>query len=189
MFVLKGSSISELEEFFISIGEKKFRAKQVFQGLYADRYKSIEEFSVLSKELKQKLKNISVIPSIQLKKKIKSIDGTVKFIFEVEPNREIESVWIPTGDGNRKTICVSSQVGCTLSCAFCATGKLEFQGNLKSWQIVDQVLQIENILNDRATNIVYMGMGEPMHNYFSVMKSAHILHSSNAFNIGSKKIT
>ncbi len=189
MQILKGLSKKELEEFFFSIGEKKFRANQLYQGLYVDRYESIDEFTVFSRELKEKLKNLTAIPSLKLKEKMKSIDGTVKFIFEVESGKEIESVWIPSGDTGRKTICVSSQVGCTLACAFCATGKLDFRGNLKSWQIIDQVLQVEKIVNDKATNVVFMGMGEPMHNYFSVIKAAHLLHSPDALNIGAKRIT
>ncbi|MCE9501836.1 MAG: 23S rRNA (adenine(2503)-C(2))-methyltransferase RlmN [Leptospira sp.] len=188
-FIVKGKNLSELEEFFKGIGLEKFRAKQLYTGIYTNRYKNFGEFTNFSSDLRNRLEEKAVIPTLTAGRHLKSSDGTQKMTFEVEPGKEIEAVWIPSGDDGRKTICISSQVGCTLSCAFCATGLLEFKGNLKTWQIIDQVLEVERVVGEKATNVVFMGMGEPMHNYFSVLKAAHILHDPEALNIGSKRIT
>ena len=187
--ILKGLTLSQLEDFFANLGEPKFRAKQLFQGIYRDRLSSFEEFSTLSKSLIAKLNEVAELPSLKVGRHLTSKDGTHKMTFKVEEDKEVEAVWIPSGDDGRKTICISSQIGCTLACKFCATGLLDFKGNLKTWQIIDQVMQVEKLVGDRATNIVFMGMGEPMHNYFSVMNAAHMLHHPDAFNIGSKRIT
>lgn len=187
--VIKGLNLQQLEEFLSSLGEPKYRAKQVFHGMYVDRYTSFDQFSTLSKPLKQKLEEKASLPELTLKKHLTSKDGTMKMTFETEPGKEIETVWIPTGDLERRTICVSSQVGCTLDCRFCATGTLDFKGNLKAWHIIDQVMQVERLAGQRATNIVFMGMGEPMHNYDTVINAASLLHHPDAFNLGAKRIT
>jgi 23S rRNA (adenine2503-C2)-methyltransferase len=186
---LKGMSLHALETFIKELGENSYRAKQIYTGIYKDRFNNFDEFSTLPKTLRELLKEKADILSIKLDKHLISKDGTQKMTFAVEEGKVIESVWIPTGDEERKTICISSQVGCTLSCAFCATGLLDFKGNLKVWQIVDQILQVEKIVGDRCTNIVFMGMGEPMHNYDSVIQSAHIFHDPNTWNLGAKRIT
>lgn len=188
---IKGLTLDELTQVVLDLGEKAFRAKQIYNGLYANRYESWEEFTTIGKDLKEKLKERFSLDPIRVAKHLKSTDGTQKFTFESVPGsgKEFESVWIPSGDGGRKTICISSQVGCTLNCKFCATAKLPFQGNLKASEIIDQVLQVEKIVGDKATNIVFMGMGEPMHNYFNVMRAASLLHDSEALGLGAKKIT
>lgn len=189
--LIKGRTLEELTEIVLSLGEKPFRAKQIYNGLYANRYESWDDFSTIGKELKEKLRQKFRLDPIQVVKHLKSVDGTQKFTFESVSGsgKEFESVWIPSGDGGRKTICISSQVGCTLNCKFCATAKLPFQGNLKAGEIIDQVLQVEKIVGDRATNIVFMGMGEPMHNYFNVMRAAKLLRDGEALGLGAKKIT
>ncbi len=188
---LKGHTLEELSNILTEMGEKSFRAKQIYNGLYANRYETWEEFTTIGKELKEKLSAKFSLTPIRVAQHLKSVDGTQKFTFEsvAGSGKEFESVWIPSGDGGRKTICISSQVGCTLNCKFCATAKLEFQGNLKAGEIIDQVLQVEKIVGDRATNIVFMGMGEPMHNYFNVMRAANLLHDSEAIGLGAKRIT
>ncbi|PJZ75385.1 23S rRNA (adenine(2503)-C(2))-methyltransferase RlmN [Leptospira neocaledonica] len=188
---VKGQTLEELTRIISELGEKPFRAKQIYNGLYTNRYESWEEFSTIGKDLKDKLKEKFYFSSISVAKHLKSIDGTQKFTFESVPGsgKEFESVWIPSGDGGRKTICISSQVGCTLNCKFCATAKLPYQGNLKAGEIIDQILQVEKIVGDRATNIVFMGMGEPMHNYFNVMRAAELLHDGEALGMGAKRIT
>ncbi|EPG64186.1 23S rRNA (adenine(2503)-C(2))-methyltransferase RlmN [Leptospira wolffii] len=188
---IKGLTLDELTQVVLDLGEKAFRAKQIYNGLYANRYESWEEFTTIGKDLKEKLKERFSLDPIRVAKHLKSTDGTQKFTFESVSGsgKEFESVWIPSGDGGRKTICISSQVGCTLNCKFCATAKLPFQGNLKASEIIDQVLQVEKIVGDKATNIVFMGMGEPMHNYFNVMRAASLLHDSEALGLGAKKIT
>jgi 23S rRNA (adenine2503-C2)-methyltransferase len=188
--ILKGMRLPELERFIEGLGEPKYRAEQLYLGLYRERYESFDEFNNLPKSLRVKLSEVAEIPSLNIRKKIVSRDGTCKFTFDLGEGKEIESVWIPTGDLERKTICISSQVGCTLSCAFCATGTLlDFKGNLKTWQIVDQVLQVEKAVGDKCTNIVFMGMGEPMHNYSAVLQAAHIFHEEKGLGLGAKRIT
>lgn len=186
---LKGRTLKELSEIMVSLGEKSFRAKQIYHGLYVNRYESWEQFTTFSKTLKEKLEGLCSLTQLTVVKHLKSVDGTQKFTFASEQGKEFEAVWIPSGDGGRKTICISSQVGCTLNCKFCATAKLEFQGNLKAHEIVDQVFQVEKIVEDNATNVVFMGMGEPFHNYFNVIRAASILHDPDALNLGAKRIT
>ncbi|MCB1143736.1 MAG: 23S rRNA (adenine(2503)-C(2))-methyltransferase RlmN [Leptospiraceae bacterium] len=186
---LKGMDQEELRKFVESLGEPKYRADQLFLGIYRDGYSSFEEFSNLSGQLKSKLNECAEIRSLKLNKHLVSKDGTQKMTFSLGEDREIESVWIPSGDEERKTICISSQVGCTLSCAFCATGTLEFKGNLKAWEIVDQVISVERITGEKCTNIVFMGMGEPFHNYNQVIKAAHLFHHPSTWNLGAKRIT
>ena len=186
---LIGLNLEDLEKIVSEFNEPKFRAKQIFEGLYQKRYSSLEQFTTLSKKFLTQLAENYEIKSLEVNKHLKSKDGTQKFTFFVGEEKEVEAVWIPVGDDERKTICISSQVGCTLSCAFCATGRLDFKGNLKPSEIIGQVLKVEELVGDKATNIVFMGMGEPMHNYNSVIKSAHILHDKDAFNLGAKRIT
>ena len=188
--ILKGIRLVDLEKFVEDLGEPKYRAEQIFTGLYKKRWENFEEFTNLPKSFRTKLSEVSEIPSLKLKKKLISRDGTCKFTFEISEGKEIESVWIPSGDLERKTICISSQVGCSLSCTFCATGTLlDFKGNLKTWQIVDQVLQVEKSIGERCTNIVFMGMGEPMYNYNAVIQAAHIFHDKQGLGLGAKRIT
>lgn len=171
------------------MGEKKYRAKQIYQALYQRRIKSIQEIHNIPNELKKRLADKYYIPEIKLIQKLNSTDGTQKFQFEIDLEKEVEAVWIPSQKEDRFTICVSSQVGCSLNCAFCATGKLDFKGNLLPYQILEQIIQIEKIVQNKATNIVFMGMGEPMYNYDSVIRAASILHDPDAFNLSAKRIT
>ncbi|MDF3820243.1 23S rRNA (adenine(2503)-C(2))-methyltransferase RlmN [Leptospira sp. 96542] len=188
--ILKGKTKKELTELCASLGLEAYRASQIYTGIYKNRYTNIDQFTTLSKEVRTVLKEKTLYPEIELGRElISKDDGTRKFTFFVGEGKEIETVWIPSGDGGRKTICISSQIGCTLNCKFCATGLLEYKGNLATWQILDQILQVEKIVGDRATNIVFMGMGEPMHNYFSVMKAAHILRDQDGFGLGALRIT
>ncbi len=187
---LKGVSLIELETLMLNWKEPKFRAMQIYNGIYKNRYENLQDFTNLSNSIKEKLAEHVELSSIVLKKRLVSVDGTQKFTFDVGEGKEVEAVWIPTGDLERKTICISSQVGCTLSCEFCATGTLlDFKGNLKTWQIIDQIIQVEKLVGDQCTNIVFMGMGEPMHNYNHVIKAASIFHDKNAFDLGAKRIT
>jgi 23S rRNA (adenine2503-C2)-methyltransferase len=186
---LLGLNLPDLEEIVLSLGESKYRAKQIFISLYKQRVKSISEISSLSKKFIDLLEEKYFISDLKVGKQLSSVDGTHKFTFLIEEGKEVEAVWIPAGDDGRKTICISSQVGCTLSCKFCATGLLDFKGNLSASGIIGQVLKVEELVGDRATNIVFMGMGEPMHNYNTVIKVAHLLHDPESFNLGAKRIT
>lgn len=192
---IKDHSLNEVQEMIISNGFEKFRASQIFTHLYKHRLDSFNDFFLLPSKLRtflaQNFKLKVLFPeNIQY-----SNDGTIKFLFRLEDGSAIESVLIPseTIDENPKlkrlTLCVSSQVGCALNCAFCATGKLGFSRNLKVSEIVDQVLQAENLSGEKISNIVFMGMGEPLHNLENVVKAIDILSNSVEKIISRKKIT
>jgi 23S rRNA (adenine2503-C2)-methyltransferase len=197
---LKGLIQKELEAFVLSIGEKKFRGQQLFDWLYNKEAESFNDMSTFSKYLRNKLDELATIDTLELLTFHKSIhDNTTKFLFQLNDGKQIESVLIPpktafqNGDVDeeeeqkRLTLCVSTQVGCPLDCAFCATGAMGFQRNLTASEIVDQVLQTKKVTGKKITNIVFMGMGEPLMNYDSVMNSIDII--SNGINISTRRIT
>lgn len=196
---LKGFTQQELEDFALSIGEKKFRGKQLFDWLYTKEVSSFTEMSSLAKSLRDKLSGISTINSIKILEVQESSDGTRKFLFELEDGTKIESVLIPPRtafvnpeakedeEQKRLTLCVSTQVGCPLDCKFCATGMMGFIRNLTTGEIIDQILQVKKYSGKRITNLVYMGMGEPMLNYDSVMNSIEII--TTGMGIAAKHIT
>jgi len=199
MLDLKGLSIKELEDFALSIGEKKFRGKQLFDWLYTKEVSSFTDMSSISKSLQEKLTEVASIGSIKINKVQESSDGTKKFLFELEDGKKIESVLIPPRvafvnreakedeEQKRLTLCISTQVGCPLDCVFCATGTMGFIRNLTTGEIVDQVLQVKKYTGKKITNVVYMGMGEPMLNYDNVMKSIEII--TTGMKITAKHIT
>jgi 23S rRNA (adenine2503-C2)-methyltransferase len=196
---LKGLTLPELEAFALSIGEKKFRGKQLFEWLYAKRAASFVDMSTISKALRAKLDQIASIPSIKIVTEKKSDDGTAKYLFDLSDGYQVESVLIPPStafkdakakaeeEQKRLTLCISTQVGCPLKCKFCATASMGFYRNLTTGEIIDQVIQIENHTRKRITNLVFMGMGEPLLNYDSVIKSIDIFTTGMA--IAARHIT
>jgi len=196
---LKNLSKEELKKFLTDLGLQTYRSDQVFQWLYQKGVSSFEEMTNLSKELRGKMQDIASINRIQPVHQAESKDGTVKFLFQLQDEEEykIESVLIPDfyddGVANRLTVCVSSQVGCVFGCSFCATGKMGFFRNLSHGEIVDQVQYINDFCEHRygkkITNIVYMGMGEPLHNYNAVTESANIITDELSINLSPKRIT
>ena len=197
---LIGLTRKELEEFAISIGDRKFRGEQIFDWLYAKKASSFAEMTSLSKSLRQKLESEATIDSLKLIERQESrTDGTVKVLFELSDGKRIESVLIPPRtafaspeatveeEQKRLTLCVSTQVGCPLDCKFCATATMGFLRNLSPGEIVDQVLQAKKFSGKRITNLVYMGMGEPLMNYENVMKSVEII--STGMDIAARRIT
>jgi 23S rRNA (adenine2503-C2)-methyltransferase len=198
---LKGLLIPELEVLLNRIGEEKFRARQIFQWIYQKRAKNFQGMSNISKKLKEGLDWHFDIRSLKILKSATSADGTQKIVFETENMSQIESVLIPpislnknettTDDEeiNRLTLCVSTQAGCPLGCVFCATGYMKFQQNLTCFEIVDQIIQAQDRADKKITNIVFMGMGEPLLNYDNVMKSIEIINHELGFNIANKHIT
>ncbi len=172
---LKGHPLPELEQLFLDAGERKYRAKQVYDGIYIQRLNDVQEMALLPQELRDRLEKDYRTQSVVLKTVQESVDGTKKFLFELWDGRAVESVLIPSEmvvDGEhprRLTLCVSTQVGCNLGCVFCATGTLKLARNLTSGEIVDQFLQAQKFSTKPITNIVYMGMGEPMNNYDNVI--------------------
>jgi len=173
------------------LGEKPFRARQVYEWLWQKSARSFEEMTNLSKELRTKLSAGFLLRPVTIHTEQVSADRTIKSGFKLHDGHLIEGVLIPTED--RMTACVSSQVGCSLTCKFCATGKLDRIRNLDPGEIYDQVVAIRNQAEQRyhvpLTNIVYMGMGEPLLNYSNVIKSIEHITSPEGLNMSPKRIT
>ena len=176
---------------FSELGEKSFRAKQVFEWLWKKNAHTFEEMTNLGIDLREKLDNLFFIDNITLKDQQISKDKTIKCAFAVDENKIMEGVLIPTS--SRMTACISSQVGCSLSCTFCATGRLKLLRNLTSGEIFDQVAYLKNQAESRyqtpLTNIVYMGMGEPLLNYKNVLNSINHICSEQGLGMSPKRIT
>ena len=192
---LKGLDLAELQSFAESLGEKKYRGNQLFSWIYAKGAASFDEMTDISRDFRAVLEAAAMLDNLRLiTKSISPADGTVKFLFGLHDGLMIESVLIPAetespGAERRLTLCVSTQVGCPLDCKFCATGTMGFSRNLAPGEIVDQVIQAQHHASRRITNLVYMGMGEPMLNYESVMKSVRLLTDDRSLNIGARHIT
>jgi 23S rRNA (adenine2503-C2)-methyltransferase len=173
------------------MGEKKFRAKQVYEWLWAKHAGSFSAMTNLSLDLRNKLAEHFSLPALEIDATQYSADGTVKSRFKTVDGHLIEGVLIPTDE--RKTACVSSQVGCSLSCKFCATGYLQRQRNLEFDEIYDEVAMIneqcERIYNRKLTNIVFMGMGEPLLNYKNVLKAIDKITSPDGLAMSPRRIT
>jgi len=186
-------SQQELEEVFRGIGEPKFRAKQVYEWLWKKGAHSFEAMTNLPKKLRESLNEGYAINAIVIDKVQHSLDGTIKSRFRLYDGHLIESVLIPVPADNRYTACVSSQVGCSLSCTFCATGRMERVRNLDAGEIYDQVVlvsrQSEETFGHPLTNIVYMGMGEPLLAYKNVLESVGCLTSPDGLNMSPRRIT
>lgn len=184
-------SQAEMEQAFAALGVEKFRAKQVHEWLWKKSAQSFEQMTNLSKSFREALTNHFSFDLLQESIAQKSSDGTVKLGIRLKDSRMVEGVLIP--DGERATACVSSQVGCTLSCAFCATGFLKRERNLTAAEIYDQVVLLNQHAKDHngkgLTNIVYMGMGEPLLNYDNVLQSIYLITSPEGLNMSQKRIT
>ncbi|QZY53757.1 23S rRNA (adenine(2503)-C(2))-methyltransferase RlmN [Crassaminicella profunda] len=184
---LKACTIEELEKFMISIGEKKFRAKQIFGWIHKG-INDIDGMSNISKNLREKLKEKSTIGTIQIEDVlISKIDGTRKYLFLLEDENIIESVLMKYKHGN--SVCVSSQVGCRMGCKFCASTIDGVIRNLSAGEILDQVLAIQKDIGERVSNVVIMGSGEPFDNYEEVMKFFEIINHPEGLNISLRNIT
>lgn len=192
---LKGLNLSELQSFVESLGEKKYRASQLFSWLYAKGAQTFDEMTDISRAFRAVLAAAATIDNLQLvTKSVSPSDGTTKFLFQLRDGLMVESVLIPAEEESpaaekRLTLCISTQVGCSLDCKFCATGTMGFSRNLAAGEIVDQVLQAQCHARRRITNLVYMGMGEPMLNYENVMKSVQLITHDRSLNIGARHIT
>jgi 23S rRNA (adenine2503-C2)-methyltransferase len=188
---IRALSLSELRAMFLEMGEKSFRANQVYEWLWKKAAHTFEEMSNLSKELREKLNTHFNIHAVKINSSQFSADKTIKNTFKLHDTHLIEGVLIPTSE--RMTACVSSQVGCSLTCKFCATGYMDRKRNLNADEIFDQVVLInkqalENY-NIPLTNIVYMGMGEPLLNYSNVLKSIDRITAEDGLNMSYKRIT
>ena len=197
---LKTLTKQQLLAFCKQLGLPRFRADQIFQWLYQKGVSSFDEMTNLSKHLREQLKDVATINRIEPTTQQQSKDGTIKFLFKLNDENnyyKVEAVLIPDfyedGVAKRLTVCVSSQVGCVFGCSFCATGKMGFFRNLSHGEVVDQVQYINQISEQtygkKITNIVYMGMGEPLHNYKTVVNSAHIITDPLSIDLSPKRIT
>ena len=188
---IRNLSLEALYEHFTQMGEKSFRAKQVYEWLWKKSCISFDEMSNISKELRQKLDENFIINKVKINNSQFSADKTIKNSFILYDNHLIEGVLIPAPE--RMTACVSSQVGCSLTCKFCATGYMERKRNLNPDEIYDQVVLIDKQAKENyglpLTNIVYMGMGEPLLNYANVMKSVERITAEDGLNMSPKRIT
>ena len=184
-------SLEELISKIAELGEKKFRAKQIHEWLWKKRATSFDQMTNLSKSLRKNLQDMFIINAVLLREVQKSKDKTIKNAFLLADNSVIEGVLIPTK--KRMTACVSVQVGCSLDCAFCATGKLKKVRNLNADEIYDQVVMINEQSNEEynisLSNIVFMGMGEPLLNYKNVLSSIEKITSSYGLGMSAKRIT
>jgi 23S rRNA (adenine2503-C2)-methyltransferase len=184
---LTGLTEQELEQFAVESGEKAFRGRQLFSWIYQRRVDNFDDMSNLSKSLRNKLENTAKIGQLDLVEKTSSPGSdSVKYLFQTNDGEFVESVYI--AEDNRRTLCISSQVGCALKCAFCATGAMGFKKNLSHGEIVDQVIFVERDLDIELSNIVFMGMGEPFKNYDNVIKAAHLIRHENGLAIGTRRV-
>ncbi len=191
---LLGMSLEELELFFTSIEEKSFRSKQVFQWIHQKGESDFYKMTNLSKDLQAKLSELSIIKAPEILYEKDSVDGTRKWVLSVGSGDLVEMVLIP--EGKRSTLCVSSQVGCAVDCSFCATGKQGFSRNLTTSEIIGQLWVAENSFgtprqhsNKRVTNIVMMGMGEPLLNFEAVTSAMELMMNDQAYGLSKRKVT
>jgi 23S rRNA (adenine2503-C2)-methyltransferase len=189
-------SRSDLQD-WVEITEKRFRSDQIYRWLWKQGVRTFDEMSNLPESLRNRLKSEAALQTITLSKTQSSADGTAKMLFKLDSGRYVETVLIPDFDeeGNpwRLTVCVSSQVGCAMGCSFCATGTMGFQQNLTAGEIFDQVRAANNLslelYGHRITNIVFMGMGEPLLNYDAVLGSVEKLVSEDGMGLAARRIT
>ena len=184
---IKDYNLEELKQEFVSLGEKPYRAEQVFKWLYIENVTSFDEMSNLSLELRDRLKQKFSICKYNILKKQESSDGTKKYLFDVLDGNAIESVLMSYHHGY--TICVSSQIGCKMGCKFCASTGIQFIRNLTSGEIVEQILAVERDEKIKISNIVFMGIGEPFDNYENVLNAIRIINNPKGLNIGARHIS
>lgn len=189
---IKSIKLADIKEFLAKNNEKDFRAKQIYQWLWQKNAQNFEEMSNLSKNLREKLEKEFIINPIKISTKlISDADGSSKYTFSTHDNLYIEGVLIP--EKKRLTACISTQVGCPLGCKFCATGTLGLKRNLNAAEIYEQVFllnqEAEKLNERRLTNIVIMGMGEPLLNFDNTMRAIHYITSNNGMGMSPQRIT
>ena len=185
---IKGLNLKELMEVCEKQDVPTFRAKQIYQWMYRHHIDDIMQMNNIPLELRNYIKDNYILNTLDIENIQESeYENTKKILFKTHDHKLIESVSMI--DKNLHTVCISSQVGCSVDCQFCATGMMGFKRNLTCGEIIDQIIHISNLRDEAITNIVYMGMGEPFLNYNEVMKSADILHDHNGMNLGRNRIT
>ncbi len=191
---LMGMSQEKLQAFFASLGEKPFRAAQILKWIHQYGVSDFDEMSNVSKVLREKLKKIAIIEAPKVIQQWDSVDGTRKFLIEVGGGNAVEAVYIP--ESGRGTLCVSSQVGCSLDCSFCATGKQGFNRDLTAAEIIGQVWQaaksfgqFEEKAPRKISNVVMMGMGEPLLNFDNVVDSMNLMMNDHCYGLSKRRVT
>ena len=186
---IKNYDLDNLKEELKNLGEKPFRAEQIFKWIYQDKVTTFDEMTNLSLDLRKKLEENYTLGNFKIVRKLESVDGTKKYLFDVQDGQGnlIESVLMQYHHGY--TICVSSQIGCKMGCKFCASTGIPFSRDLEAGEIVEQLLAIERDLGIRISNIVFMGIGEPLDNYDNVMESIKILNNPKGLGIGARHIS
>ena len=184
---IKDYDLSELKQEFIQMGEKPFRAEQVFKWLYELKVNSFDDMTNLSLELREKLKQNYEMHNFNILRKQESSDGTIKYLFDVLDGNAIETVLMSYHHGY--SLCVSTQIGCKMGCKFCASTGIKFVRNLTSGEIVEQILAVERDNNIRISNVVFMGIGEPLDNYDNVVNAIRIINNQKGINIGARHIS
>ena len=184
---IKDYNLEELKKEFTEMNEKPFRAEQVFRWIYEAKVTSFDEMTNLSLELREKLKQNYTICNFKILRKQESSDGTKKYLFDILDGNAIETVLMSYHHGY--TICVSSQVGCKMGCKFCASTGIKFVRSLTSGEIVEQILAVERDNQIRISNVVFMGIGEPLDNYDNVVNAIKIINNQKGINIGARHIS
>ena len=184
---IKDYNLEELKQELISIGEKPFRAEQIFKWIYQDNVTSFDEMTNLSLELREKLKQNYTLCIFNILRKQESSDGTIKYLFDVLDGNAIETVLMKYHHGY--SLCVSTQIGCKMGCKFCASTGIAFARNLTSGEIVEELLAVERDQKIKISNVVYMGIGEPLDNYDNVVNSIRIINNPKGINIGARHIS
>ncbi len=184
---IKDYNLDKLKEELVSLGEKPYRAEQIFKWLYVDNVSSFDEMTNLSVELREKLKQDYTICTFGIIQRQESKDGTKKYLFDVLDGNAIETVLMEYHHGF--SLCVSSQIGCKMGCKFCASTGIKFIRNLTSGEIVEQVLAVQRDQHIKISNIVFMGIGEPLDNYDNVINAIHIINHPKGLNIGARHIS
>lgn len=183
---LLSMTMENLEEYFLNIGEKKFKASQVFEWLYKHREYNIDNYSNIKKEIRDKIKEDFNTDFIKIKKKEEGTE-VKKYLFELLDGNFIEAVLMEHDYG--KSVCVSSEVGCNMGCKFCESGRLKKVRGLETYEMVEQIILIENDINEKVRSVVIMGIGEPFDNYDNVINFIKIINHAKGLSIGSRHIT
>lgn len=184
---IKDYDLNELKQEFLEMQEKPFRAEQVFKWLYEAKVSSFDEMTNLSLELRERLKQNYEMHNFKILRKQESTDGTIKYLFDILDGNAIETVLMSYHHGY--SLCVSTQIGCKMGCKFCASTGIKFVRNLTSGEIVEQILAVERDQNIRISNVVFMGIGEPLDNYDNVVNAIRIINNQKGINIGARHIS
>jgi len=184
---IKDYNLDELKQEIANLGEKPFRAEQIFKWLYVEKVEEFDDMTNISLELREKLKNGYTMCNFKILKKQEATDGTKKYLFDTLDGNAIETVLMKYHHGY--TICISCQIGCRMGCDFCASTGIAFVRNLTSGEVVEQILAVEQEENVKISNVVFMGIGEPLDNYDNVINAIRIMNNQKGLNIGARHIS